>query len=109
MDKAFFFQAEKEINVKINFMENETICGHIRNIKELKLPKEYICEKCIKTGSDWTHLRTCQNCGATLCCDESPNTHMTKHYHLTHHPVVISAEPGEKWMWCYADEIFAEY
>jgi hypothetical protein len=54
-------------------------------------------------------VRTCQTCGATLCCDESPNTHMTKHYHRTHHPVVISAELGEKWLWCYEDEIFAEY
>ena len=34
---------------------------------------------------------------------------MTKHYHETSHPVVISAEPGERWMWCYKHEMMAEY
>jgi len=24
------------------------------------------------------------------------------------HPIVRSFEPGENWMWCYADEIFME-
>jgi hypothetical protein len=90
-------------------MENESTCEHIKKIKELKLPKELVCEECIKSGSEWVHLRTCQTCGVTLCCDQSPNQHMTKHNHHTHHPVIISAQPGEKWLWCYEDEIFAEY
>jgi len=90
-------------------MEEEQICDHIKAIKELKQPAEQVCDECIKTGSLWVHLRTCQTCGATLCCDQSPNKHMTKHFHETHHPVVISAEPGEKWLWCYEDEIFVEY
>jgi hypothetical protein len=41
--------------------------------------------------------------------DSSPQTHMTKHYHQTQHPVVTSAEAGERWLWCYPDEAFAEY
>ena len=72
-------------------MEDGSICEHIKKIKELKLPADLVCEECIKTGSDWVHLRTCQTCGVTLCCDQSPNQHMTKHYHHTHHPVIISA------------------
>ena len=55
------------------------------------------------------HLRTCQECGITLCCDSSPNQHASKHAHQTGHPVVISAEPGERWLWCYIDEELAEY
>ena len=90
-------------------MENEPVCEHIRNIKELKLPTKLVCEECIKSGSEWVHLRTCQTCGVTLCCDQSLNQHMTKHTHHTHHPVVISAQPDEKWLWCYEHEIFAEY
>jgi len=90
-------------------MENEEVCNHIKAIKQLKLPKQLVCEECIKIDSDWVHLRTCQNCGATLCCDQSPQMHMTKHYHHTHHPVIISAEPGEKWLWCYPDEAFVDY
>lgn len=90
-------------------MENEQLCEHIAKINELIVPKEHVCEECIKNGGRWVHLRTCQTCGATLCCDDSPNKHMTQHYHKTAHPVIISAEPGEKWMWCYPDELFAEY
>lgn len=90
-------------------MAEQIVCDHIRSIKELKLSKKHVCEECIKSGSDWVHLRTCQTCGITLCCDDSPNQHMTKHYHHTKHPVIISAEPGEKWMWCYVDEIMIEY
>jgi uncharacterized UBP type Zn finger protein len=87
----------------------EEICQHIKDISELKTAKAYECEECVKTGSQWVHLRTCQTCGVTLCCDQSPNRHMTAHYHATGHPVIISAEPGEKWLWCYKDEVFAEY
>ncbi|WP_235048385.1 UBP-type zinc finger domain-containing protein [Arcticibacter svalbardensis] len=55
------------------------------------------------------HLRTCQTCGHTLCCDASPHKHMTKHYHETQHPVIASAEKGERWLWCYPDEQFVDY
>lgn len=34
---------------------------------------------------------------------------MTQHYHDTGHPVIASAEPGERWLWCYADEKLAAY
>jgi hypothetical protein len=87
----------------------ETICDDINAIKKLKTATEHVCEECIKTGSSWVHLRICQTCGITLCCDDSPNTHMTKHYHKTLHPVIISAERGERWMWCYKHEVMAEY
>lgn len=85
------------------------ICKDIREIKELKIATGYVCEECMKTGSDWVHLRTCQACGVTLCCDNSPNKHMTKHYYQTQHPVVTSAEPGEQWLWCYKDQLYVEY
>ena len=87
----------------------QTTCDDIKAIENLKTATKYICEECIKTGSDWVHLRTCQTCGITLCCDDSPNKHMTKHYHKTSHPVIMSAEPGERWMWCYKHEVIAEY
>ena len=87
----------------------ENICADIQHIKELKLAKELVCEECIKNGGEWVHLRTCQTCGITLCCDDSPQKHMTKHYHKTWHQVIISAQPGERWMWCYKHEIFTEY
>ena len=85
------------------------VCNDIKAIKHLKTAKEYVCEECIKSGGDWVHLRTCQTCGVTLCCDDSPQQHMTKHCHQTSHPVIISAEPGERWIWCYKHEVIAEY
>ncbi len=48
-------------------------------------------------------------CGATLCCDSSPNQHASKHARATGHPVVASSEPGERWLYCYPDDGFAEY
>ncbi len=87
----------------------EKICSDLKTIDDLKTPEENVCEECIKTGSHWMHLRTCQTCGITLCCDSSPNKHATKHFHATSHPVIISAEPGEKWMWCYKHELMVEY
>jgi hypothetical protein len=89
-------------------MPNE-MCQHLQELQSLKKAKEYICEECVKTGSDWMHLRTCQTCGVTLCCDSSPNKHASKHAHTTGHPVAISAEPGERWAWCYKDEQYMEY
>ncbi len=85
------------------------ICQHLRVVKDIKVEKKHVCEECIKTGSHWVHLRTCQQCGVTLCCDSSPNKHATKHFHSTGHPVVSSAEPNERWLWCYKDELMARY
>jgi uncharacterized UBP type Zn finger protein len=84
-------------------------CDHLPAVESLKQPKAYECAECIKDGSRWVHLRTCQACGITLCCDSSPNKHATAHFREQGHPVVISAEPGEQWMWCYEDELFFRY
>jgi ubiquitin-hydrolase Zn-finger-containing protein len=54
-------------------------------------------------------LRTCQTCGVTLCCDSSPNRHASGHARATTHPVIASAEPRERWLYCYPDQAFAEY
>jgi len=89
-------------------MEDQA-CEHLQKIKEVKGPKKRECEECVRIGSDWLHLRTCQSCGATLCCDSSPNRHASKHARVSKHPVVASAEPGERWLYCFPDEAFVEY
>jgi len=90
------------------FNENNS-CEHIAGVKTLKKAKENVCEKCIQEGTQWVHLRTCQSCGITLCCDNSPMKHATAHFHQTAHPIISSAEPHENWVWCYLDEIFLEF
>ena len=89
--------------------EPDDICQHLQDWKEIKTEKKHVCEECVKTGSHWLHLRVCQTCGVTLCCDSSPNQHASKHARHQHHPVAISAEPGERWAWCYVDEQMVDY
>lgn len=84
-------------------------CAHLAALTTLREAKSYECEECVKTGSRWVHLRTCQECGGTRCCDSSPNRHASKHARASGHPVVASAEPGERWVYCYPDDAFAEY
>jgi len=85
------------------------VCSHIEAIDKVKQPRTRLCEECVQIGSLWVHLRTCQTCGVTLCCDSSPNRHATKHAHSSNHPVIASAEPGERWLYCYVDDAFAGY
>jgi uncharacterized UBP type Zn finger protein len=82
-------------------------CEHVSKIREVT-PSADGCEDCLKIGDDWVHLRLCRTCGHVGCCDSSKNKHATKHFRAVHHPIVQSLEPGEGWLWCYADEIFIE-
>ena len=84
-------------------------CVHLAGLTALKPPRIYQCDECVKMGATWVHLRTCQECGGTHCCDSSPNRHATKHARATGHPVVAAAEPGERGFYCYPDDAFAEY
>src|SRR5678815_1508836 len=82
-------------------------CAHLETIKTIKHAKRRECEDCVKSGSSWVHLRVCQECGGTRCCDDSPNRHATQHARASKHPVIASAESGERWLYCYPDEAFA--
>ena len=79
-------------------------CAHLAAIHEVKQPERRVCETCEKSGDRWVHLRTCQNCGVTLCCDSSPNRHASKHARASGHPVIASAEMGERWLYCFPDD-----
>ena len=81
-------------------------CKHLDQIKILRTGKQ-VCEDCVKTGDVWVHLRLCLSCGHVGCCDSSKNKHATKHFHETAHALMRSIEPGEDWIWCYVDEVFA--
>jgi len=84
-------------------------CEHLAAVTTVRRPRACECDECVKIGSEWVHLRTCQACGATLCCDNSPNRHATRHAQVSGHPVVASAEPGEYWLYCYPDDLLAAY
>jgi len=81
-------------------------CEHINQVnKDIQAKTPEGCEECLKSGDVWVHLRLCLTCGHVGCCDNSKNKHATKHYHATGHPVIKSFQPGEKWAWCYVDEL----
>jgi hypothetical protein len=81
-------------------------CTHLEQVRVTELPGEIAgCEECLKTGSRWVHLRMCLTCGKIGCCDSSPNRHASRHAAEEGHAIARSAEPGETWAWCFADEI----
>jgi hypothetical protein len=84
-------------------------CPHLNSVDPVKQPEVRECAECVKIGARWVHLRTCQQCGVTLCCDSSPNKHASKHAHASRHPVIASAQPEERWLYCYPDDAFCEY
>jgi hypothetical protein len=84
-------------------------CDHLHALSKVIHPARLECEDCVKIGARWVHLRTCQTCGGTRCCDSSPNRHASKHARATRHAVVASAEPGERWVYCYFDDATSEY
>jgi uncharacterized UBP type Zn finger protein len=83
------------------------LCPHATGLSPVP-PRALGCEECLKIGSPWVHLRLCLTCGHVGCCDSSPNRHATAHFHATRHPLIASFEPGERWAWCYVDELELE-
>lgn len=62
------------------------------------------CEDCEREGTRPVHLRICLSCGNVGCCDSSVARHASRHYRVSHHPVMRSFEPAEDWRWCYVHE-----
>ncbi|HSK91150.1 MAG TPA: UBP-type zinc finger domain-containing protein [Euzebyales bacterium] len=83
------------------------VCSHLDQITDPP-PRADGCEDCLAIGGTWLHLRRCMSCGHIGCCDSSPNRHATAHAVTVPHPVVQSFEPGEDWLWCYADSVAFE-
>jgi uncharacterized UBP type Zn finger protein len=88
---------------------SQGICSHLEALESVQSAQRRECEECVKIGARWVHLRTCQSCGTTRCCDSSPNRHASQHARTSGHPVVASAEPGERWLYCYPDDAYVEY
>ena len=79
-------------------------CSHEAGIEHV-IPSALGCEECLKSGSEWLHLRICRACGHVGCCDDSPNQHATKHFHTTTHPIIECYDPPEGWGYCYVDDM----
>jgi len=87
--------------------DNAAACTHQNMLDpSIAIEPADVCPECVAMGSQWMHLRRCMSCGHVGCCDSSPNRHAHKHYLESGHPVISSAQPGEDWQWCYADEVY---
>jgi uncharacterized UBP type Zn finger protein len=80
-------------------------CEHLAALPqpEPRPESRTVCPECERTGDSWKALRVCLSCGRVGCCDSSPNRHARRHAEASGHPVIRSLEPGESWMWCFAD------
>ena len=107
-------------------------CTHRDTIRVAQLGEgdkgALVCADCVREGTDWVHLRQCLACGHVGCCDDSPRRHARGHWRATAgdgqttatgqtaaagqavtatggaHPIIASAEPGERWRYCFADD-----
>ena len=80
-------------------------CRHLSAVHPVAPRTPDGCEECLQIGSRWVHLRLCLSCGHVGCCDSSPNRHASKHAGRSGDPIAASFEPGERWAWCYQDEM----
>ena len=80
-------------------------CSHLGQIRDVR-PASTSCQPCLALGDSWVHLRMCMTDGEVLCCDSSKNKHASRHAreHAPMHQIIRSVEPGEDWLWCYADQ-----
>jgi len=83
------------------------VCGHFALARAV-VPSSDGCEECLASGDSWVHLRMCLLCGHVGCCDDSYNRHARAHFHGTGHPIVVSREPDEEWVYCFEDDLWAE-
>ena len=81
-----------------------TACSHMGQAANVT-PSSSGCEECIKMGAEWINLRICLVCGYVACCESSPHQHANKHYHSSGHPLIQSFNPGERWIYCYPDDL----
>ena len=80
-------------------------CEHLAGAGHAEVRELPGCPECLRIGTNWVHLRICLACGNVACCDSSPQRHASKHFEDSGHPVMQSAQPGERWRWCYVDEL----
>ncbi len=81
-------------------------CTHLDQIEITQLPDAVDgCEECLREGGRWLHLRICLTCGHVGCCDSSPGQHASRHASAQGHPLIHSLEPGERWSYCFVDDL----
>ena len=92
-----------DTNALVDVVVDPAACPHADQVEPV-VPRTAGCEECLESGDSWVHLRLCLTCGHVGCCDSSPNRHARHHHEDAGHHVARSAEPGESWVYCFADD-----
>ena len=85
-------------------------CAHIDAIQTVIHPKTRACEECVKIGSLMgapAHLSVVRRHAVLRFVAESSRVQARARQSTTRS--IASAEPGERWLYCYPDDAFAEY
>jgi len=85
----------------------EDSCSHLNAITKVKHPARRNAKSASRSapaGSICGPVKV----GVTLCCDDSPNRHATKHAHASGHPV-IARRTWRAMVILLSDDAFAEY
>jgi hypothetical protein len=84
-------------------MANQSISSKtLESVNPTVKPSGTGCVECLALAAEgtkgvwWLHLRRCAECGHIGCCDSSPNTHATKHFHATKHSKMQSFEQEDE-------------
>ena len=78
-------------------------CAHLEQIVDGVERGSEGCETCLAEGMRWVHLRMCMTCGNVGCCMASEGRHSLAHFDDTGHAIIRSLEPGEDWLYCFAE------
>lgn len=92
-----------DTNALVDVALDPGACPHADQVEPV-IARTAGCEECLERGDTWVHLRLCLTCGHVGCCDSSPNRHARHHHEDEGHHVARSAEPGEGWVYCFADD-----
>lgn len=98
--------AEREIRESVPDDSQDAACPHLSlAASEIDFLAHGECVECVAQKREPVELRMCLTCGHVACCDSSPGQHAARHFRQTGHPVMRSIEPGERWRWCYVDNL----
>lgn len=100
--------AEWDVEADPKGRPTDRSCEHLDAIKDVQPQSGEKCERCEQEGTSSKTVRYCLTCGEVGCDDESPGQHALKHWHDSGHPVFRSMEPGDRWAWCYEDQLLLE-
>ncbi len=83
--------------------KKKTACPHLSRMGHPTTPSRTQCGDC--EGNE--DLRLCLTCGYVGCC-ESRNSHDTRHFEMTGHPLIRPYRCDYDWLYCYECQAFLD-